>query len=266
MTIAPLIELRNVSKHFAGVHALTDVSIAVPPGEVLCLLGDNGAGKSTLIKILSGFHPPSSGSIFLNGQETRFADPRDARSRGIATVHQDVGTIPLMSVGRNFFLGAELKKGRAPFRWLDTQRCNQIALEQIRRFGITRVRDGDQLVGTLSGGERQVLAIGRAMYFGAKVLILDEPTSALGVKEASTVLRFINHAKSQGVGIVFITHNAHHAMSAGDRFVVLIQGRVAASFRRGEKSGVEVLSLMAGGEQLDDVAGEFAHLDLNDAN
>ena len=261
----PLIELRNVSKRFAGVMALTNVSIAVHPGEVLCLLGDNGAGKSTLIKILSGFHPPSSGSIHLNGQETRFADPRDARSRGIATVHQEVGTIPLMSVGRNFFLGAELKKGRPPFRWLDTERCNRIALEQIRRFGITRVRDGEQLVGALSGGERQVLAIGRAMYFGAKVLILDEPTSALGVKEAATVLRFINHAKSQGVGVVFITHNAHHAMSAGDYFVVLIQGRVAARFHRGEKTSVEVLSLMAGGEQVDDFAGEFAHLAENDA-
>src|SRR6202012_3857394 len=161
---------------------------------------------------------------------------RDARSRGIATVHQEVGTIPLMSGGRNFFLGAELKKGRAPFRWLDTDRCNQIALEHIRRFGITRVRDGDQLVGTLSGGERQVLAIGRAMYFGAKGLILDEPTSALGVKEASTVLRFINHAKSQGVGIVFITHNAHHAMSAGDHFVVLMHGSVAARLEPGEES------------------------------
>jgi simple sugar transport system ATP-binding protein len=260
----PLIELRNVSKHFAGVRALTDVSIAVRPGEVVCLLGDNGAGKSTLIKILSGFHPPSSGSIYLDGQETRFADPRDARSRGIATVHQEVGTIPLMSVGRNFFLGAELKKGRPPFRWLDTERCNSIALEQIRKFGITRVRDGEQLVGTLSGGERQVLAIGRAMYFGAKVLILDEPTSALGVKEAATVLRFVNQAKSEGVGIVFITHNAHHAMSAGDYFVVLIQGRVAARFRRGEKSSVEVLSLMAGGEQVEDVAGEFAHLGESD--
>ena len=228
---------------------------------MLCLLGDNGAGKSTLIKILSGFHPQSSGAILLDGEETRFVDPRDARSRGIATVHQDVGTIPLMSVGRNFFLGAELKKGRLPFRWLDTERSNRIAVEQIRKFGITRVRDGEQLVGTLSGGERQVLAIGRAMYFGAKVLILDEPTSALGVKEASTVLRFVNLAKSQGVGIVFITHNAHHAMSAGDHFVVLIQGKVAASFARGEKSSIEVLSLMAGGEELEDVAGEFAHLD-----
>jgi simple sugar transport system ATP-binding protein len=126
------------------------------------------------------------------------------------------------------------------------------------------VRDGDQLVGTLSGGGRQVIAIGRAMYFGAKVLILDEPTSALGVKEASTVLRFINNAKSQGVGVVFITHNAHHAMSVGDHFVVLIQGRAAANFRRGEKTSLEVLSLMAGGEQIEDVSGEFAHLGKHD--
>jgi simple sugar transport system ATP-binding protein len=165
-----------------------------------------------------------------------------------------------MSVGRNFFLGAEPKKGRFPFIRLDTETANRIALEQIRRFGITRVRDGDQLVGSLSGGERQVLAIGRAMYFGARVLILDEPTSALGVKEAATVLRFTNAAKAHGVGIVFITHNAHHAMSVGDHFVVLIQGKVAASFRRGEKSGAELLSLMAVGEEIEDVAGELGAL------
>jgi simple sugar transport system ATP-binding protein len=254
------VELRNISKQFASIQALEDVSLAVHPGQVVCLLGDNGAGKSTLIKILSGFHPPTSGKILLGGEEITLADPRDARARGIATVHQDIGTIPLMSVGRNFFLGAEPKKGRKPFTWMDTKKANAIAVEQIRRFGITRVSSGDQLVGTLSGGERQVLAIGRAMYFGAKVLILDEPTSALGVKEASTVLRFMNHAKTQGVGIVFITHNAHHALSTGDHFVVLIQGRVAASFRRGEKSGTEILTLMAGGEPLDDLAGEFQHL------
>jgi simple sugar transport system ATP-binding protein len=257
----PLIELRNVSKRFAGVEALNNVSFSVPPGKVVCLLGDNGAGKSTLIKILSGFHQPTSGTILLDGEEIRFADPRDARARGIATVHQDIGTIPLMSVGRNFFLGAELKKGRRPFLRLDTERANAIALEQIRRFGITRVNDGDQLVGSLSGGERQVLAISRAMYFGARVLILDEPTSALGVKEASTVLRFTNAAKAQGVGIVFITHNAHHAMSVGDFFTVLIQGKVAASFRRGEKTSAELLSLMAGGEELEELAGELAALD-----
>ena len=256
----PLIELRNVSKRFAGVDALTDVSISVPPGKVVCLLGDNGAGKSTLIKIMSGFHHPSSGSILIDGKETRFTDPRDARSRGIATVHQDVGTIPLMSVGRNFFLGAEPKIGKFPFARLDVATANRIALEEIRRFGITRVHDGEQLVGSLSGGERQVLAIGRAMYFGARILILDEPTSALGVKEAGTVLRFIQSAREHGVGIVFITHNAHHAMLAGDLFTVLIQGRVAASFKRGEKSSAELLSLMAGGEEMEDLAGELSGL------
>jgi simple sugar transport system ATP-binding protein len=254
---APLIELRNVSKRFAGVQALADVSMSVPAGKVVCLLGDNGAGKSTLIKILSGFHRPTSGTILLDGAETQFADPRDALSRGIATVHQDVGTIPLMSVGRNFFLGAEPKKGFKPFQRLDIETANRVAVEQIRRFGITRVRDGNQLVGSLSGGERQVLAIGRAMYFGARVLILDEPTSALGVKEAATVLRFVQSARAQGVGIVFITHNAHHATLVGDLFTVLIQGRMAASFRRGEKSSTELLSLMAGGEQMEDIAGEL---------
>jgi simple sugar transport system ATP-binding protein len=261
MNATPIIELRNVSKRFAGVEALSDVSIAVPAGKVVCLLGDNGAGKSTLIKILSGFHQPTSGAILLDGEETRFADPRDARNRGIATVHQDVGTMPLMSVGRNFFLGAEPKKGRGIFSRLDTKKANEVALAQIRRFGITRVRDGDQLVGSLSGGERQVLAIGRAMYFGARVLILDEPTSALGVKEAATVLRFTNAAKAEGVGIVFITHNAHHALSVGDFFTVLIQGTVAASFRRGERSTTELLTLMAGGEKVEDLAGEMASLD-----
>jgi len=165
-----------------------------------------------------------------------------------------------MSVGRNFFLGAELKKGWGPFARLDTAKANGIALEQIRRFGITRVSDGDQLVGTLSGGERQALAIGRAMYFGAKVLILDEPTSALGVKESAIVLRLILQAKSQGAGIVFITHNAHHAMTVGDQFLVLIQGKVAASFARGEKTSGEVLNLMAGGEQMEDLANELSSL------
>jgi simple sugar transport system ATP-binding protein len=256
----PLIELRNVSKRFAGVQALSGVSMSVMAGEVMCLLGDNGAGKSTLIKILSGFYPPTEGKILLDGQETHFADPRDARTRGIATVHQDVGTIPLMSVGRNFFLGAEPKKGIRPFQRLDIEKANRIALEQIRRFGITRVRDGNQLVGSLSGGERQVLAIGRAMYFGARVLILDEPTSALGVKEAATVLRFIQQARAEGAAIVFITHNAHHATLVGDRFTVLIQGRMAASFRRGEKTSSELLSLMAGGEQMEDIAGELSAL------
>jgi simple sugar transport system ATP-binding protein len=256
-----LIELKSVSKRFGPARALTDISLAVEPGEVHCLLGDNGAGKSTLIKILSGFHAPSSGAILIDGQARQFSSPRDAQAAGIATVYQDAGSVPLMSVTSNFFLGNELTKGRGIFQRLDQQRSDEIALKELRQLGITRVRDGSQLVGTLSGGERQSLAIARALYFGAKVLILDEPTSALGVKEAGVVLRLMDQARARGIGIVFITHNAHHALSIGDRFTVLIQGAVAAQFVRGEKTREEVINLMAGGEELESLElelGQFA--------
>ncbi|WMS40941.1 ATP-binding cassette domain-containing protein [Acuticoccus sp. MNP-M23] len=246
----PILELRNVSKHFGATRALTDVSVALEPGKIHCLLGDNGAGKSTLIKVMSGYHAPSSGEIRFGGRALKFASPRHARQLGIATVHQDVGTIPLMSVGRNFFLGAEPTKGRWPVRWLDRAKANAIALSEMQRFGITRIRDAEQLVGTMSGGERQVLAIGRAMYFGAKVLILDEPTSALGVKESAIVLKMMKQVAADGIAVIFITHNARHAMAVGDDFSVLIHGAVAASFRRGEVSRDELLNLMAGGEDM----------------
>jgi simple sugar transport system ATP-binding protein len=252
-----LIELKSVSKRFGLVRALSDISLVVNPGEVHCLLGDNGAGKSTLIKILSGFHPPSGGTILVDGKPTEFSGPRDAQAAGIATVYQDAGSIPLMSVTSNFFLGNELTKGRGPFQRVDRKRSEEIALHELRLLGITRVRDGSQLVGTLSGGERQSLAIARALYFGAKVLILDEPTSALGVKEAGVVLRLMDQARARGIGIVFITHNAHHAMSIGDRFTVLIQGAVAAQFVRGEKTREEVINLMAGGEELESLELEL---------
>ncbi|HEY1720795.1 MAG TPA: ATP-binding cassette domain-containing protein [Magnetospirillaceae bacterium] len=257
MVTTPLMELRNISKTFAGIQALKDVSIAVHPGSVLCLLGDNGAGKSTLIKVLSGFHAPSSGAILVDGIETRFESPREARSRGVATVHQDVGTIPQMSVARNFFLGAEPTRGWGPLKGFDVAAAERIALEQIRGFGLTRVTRGDQMVGTLSGGERQVIAIARALYFGARVLILDEPTSALGVKEAAKVLTLMRAAVKRGIGVVFITHNARHAMLVGDHFVVLNHGMVAAAFKRGEKSRDEVLNLMAGGKQTEEIEADL---------
>ena len=254
-----LIRLQNITQRFAGTEALHDVSIELRKGEILCLLGDNGAGKSTLIKIISGLRKPTSGTIEIDGELVQLTDPRDAHRYGIATVHQEVGTIPLMSVGRNFFLGVEPQKNIGPFRFLDRRRANRIALEQIRQFGLTRVRDGEQAVGTLSGGERQALAIARAMYFGARVLILDEPTSALGVKEAATVLTLMVEARKRGLGIVFITHNANHALSVGDRFVVLIHGHVAANFGRGERTPQEVLNLMAGGEELQELATQLEH-------
>ncbi len=251
VTETPIMELTHVSKSFGGVQALVDVSLAVSAGEVLCLLGDNGAGKSTLIMVMSGVHGPTTGELRVDGAATAFASPRDAQEAGIATVHQDVGTFPLMSVERNFFLGRELRKGWGPLRRLDHGRASAIALEQLQSMGIRRVHSGDQLVGTLSGGERQALAISRALYFGARLLILDEPTSALGVKEAAVVLRLIQQARANGIAIVFITHNAHHALSVGDRFTVLIHGAVADSFARGERTKEELLNLMAGGEELE---------------
>lgn len=254
-------EIVSVTKTFGGVTAIRDVDMVVNPGEIACLLGDNGAGKSTLIKLMSGVYAPSAGEIKLDGQPVRLTSPREAQSRGIATVHQDVGMFPLMSVSRNFFLGREPEKGIGPLRRFDTKIAATTALEQIQSMGIRRVTSGDQLVGTLSGGERQALAIGRALYFGARLLILDEPTSALGIKEAGVVLRLVQQAKARGTAIVFITHNAHHALTVGDRFTVLVQGSVGAQFSRGERSREDLLNLMAGGEELESLQVELEGLD-----
>jgi simple sugar transport system ATP-binding protein len=232
----PILELRNVSKSFGPIDVLHDISLKVKAGEVLCLLGDNGAGKSTLIKILAGVYTTSSGEILMDGTSTSFKNPRDASDRGIATVHQFGGTFPLMSIGRSFFVGAEPTKGWGPFKVFDRKKANEIAVKAVRDFGITRIEDGDRLVGGLSGGERQSLAIARALHFGARVLILDEPTAALGVKQATHVLRVVNEAKRRGLAVVFITHQVMHAMAVGDHFAVLIRGKVAADFKKGEKT------------------------------
>jgi simple sugar transport system ATP-binding protein len=243
-------ELRAVSKHFGGVVAVSNVSIAIDHGEVTCVLGDNGAGKSTLIKVMSGVYRPSAGELRLNGAKVEFGSPRAAQARGVATVHQDPGTFPLMDVAQNFFVGRELESGRRPFRRLDRRRAGEIAVEQMRALGIRRVTSGSQVIGTLSAGERQALAIARALHFGARLLIMDEPTSALGVKESGIVLRLIARAKAQGAAVVFVTHNADHALAIGDKFIVLIHGAIAASFARGGRSREAVMSLMAGGEEV----------------
>jgi simple sugar transport system ATP-binding protein len=254
------LELRDVSKHFGPVTAIRNVNLTVTGGEVTCLLGDNGAGKSTLIKVLSGVHAPSSGSVVIDGEPVQLQSPRRAHEYGIATVHQDVGTFPLMSVTRNFFLGREPLKGRGPFRRIDMALAERTAVEQLASMGISRVTSGRQEVGTLSGGERQSLSIARALHFGAKVLILDEPTSSLGVKEAAMVLRMVEEVRARGLAVVFITHNARHAMTVGDRFSVLIHGAVAAEFSRGERSREELLNLMAGGEEMEALEAEFEGL------
>lgn len=249
----PILELRNVDKSFGPIDVLHDISLKLSEGEVLCLLGDNGAGKSTLIKTLAGVHQPSSGEILMDGKTTSFASPRDAQERGIATVHQFGGTYPLMSIGRNFFMGSEPTKGFGPFKIFDRAKANRIAVDEVQKMGITRITDGDRLVGGLSGGERQSLAIARAVYFGARVLILDEPTAALGVKQAAHVLRIVNEAKKRGLAVIFITHQVMHAMAVGDHFAVLIRGAIAADFRKGDKSREEIADLMAGGESMADL-------------
>ncbi len=252
----PLLEVRDVSKHFGSVIALSGVSMSVYAGEVMCLLGDNGAGKSTLIKILSGVHKPTSGEFLCEGKPVDFDSPRDALDAGIATVFQDLAMIPLMSVARNFFLGSEPTIGVGPFKRFDRQRADTITREEMAKMGI-HLRDTEQPVGTLSGGERQCVAIARAVYFGAKVLILDEPTAALGVKEAGVVLRYIAQARARGLGVVFITHNVHHAYPIGDRFTLLNRGRSYGTFRKDEVSREEVVRMMAGGEELEELGHEL---------
>lgn len=255
---APLLKLDGVWKTFAGTDALADISLEVEPGKVLCLLGDNGAGKSTLIKVLSGFHAPSQGTMEVNGKPVVFDSPRDAQAHGIATVYQYGGTFPLMTVGRSFFVGVEPTKGFGPVKWFDKAKANEIAIRELKSLGITRINDGNRLVGGMSGGERQSLAIARAVYFGAKLLILDEPTAALGVKEAAHVLRIVMQARQKGIAVVFVTHNVLHAMTVGDRFAVLIHGRKADDFRKGERTREEITDLMAGGEAMADLEAEIA--------
>jgi simple sugar transport system ATP-binding protein len=260
----PLLEVQAVSKYFGTVVALQDISMSVNAGEVMCLLGDNGAGKSTLIKILSGVHRPGAGRYLFEGKEVHFSSPRDALNLGIATVYQDLAMIPLLSIARNFFLGSEPTKGWGPLRRFDLALAERVTRQELARIGI-QVRDVGQPVGTLSGGERQSVAIARAVYFGAKVLILDEPTAALGVKEAGMVLRYIAQARARGLGVVFITHNPHHAYPIGDRFTLLNRGQCLGTFARSQISREELTSLMAGGEELEELShelAEFARTDL----
>jgi simple sugar transport system ATP-binding protein len=245
-----ILALKNVNKSFGPIEVLNDISLEVLAGEVLCLLGDNGAGKSTLIKILSGVYTITSGQLEMDGKPVSFTNPRQASDMGIATVHQFGGTFPLMSIGRSFFVGVEPTKGWGPFKVFDRKKANEVAVKAVRDFGITRIDDGGRLVGGLSGGERQSLAIARAVHFGARVLILDEPTAALGVKQASHVLRIVNEAKKRGLAVIFITHQVMHAMAVGDHFAVLIRGAIAADFRKGEKTREEITDLMAGGETM----------------
>jgi simple sugar transport system ATP-binding protein len=257
-TIAqPILAVRNVCKYYGNIVALKDITTQVHPGSVTCILGDNGAGKSTLIKILSGVHCHDEGELLYEGTPVRMSSPREALDRGIATVYQDLAVVPLMSIWRNFFLGSEPTKGWGPLRRLDIKGAKEIVRQELLAMGID-IRDPDQPIGQLSGGERQSVAIARAVYFGAKVLILDEPTSALGVKQAGTVLRYIVRARERGLAVVFITHNPHHAYPVGDRFMILNRGCSLGDYAKDEINREELTRLMAGGAELEQLGHELS--------
>jgi simple sugar transport system ATP-binding protein len=252
-----LVALDGVSKSYGNVRALRDVSLEVHAGRITCVLGDNGAGKSTLIKIISGLHPHDSGTYTVSGEEVRHTSPRQALDRGIATVYQDLAVVPLMPVWRNFFLGSEPTRGRGPLRRLDVATMRATTHEALLGLGID-LRDVDQPIGTLSGGERQCVAIARAVHFGARVLVLDEPTAALGVKQSGMVLKYVAAARDAGLGVVLITHNPHHAYLVGDRFVLLKRGTMAGSHLKKDITLDELTREMAGGSELDELTHELS--------
>jgi simple sugar transport system ATP-binding protein len=241
----PVIEAVNISKAFGATTALVDVSLKAFAGRILALLGDNGAGKSTLIKILCGVFPPDGGELRFQGQKVSFANPAQAREAGIATVFQDLAVCELLSVTRNIVLGREPRKGFGPFKWFDLRRADEMSRSALYQLGVRWERGLDERGVNISGGERQSLAIARAMFFGSTLLILDEPTSALAVRQATRVLEHIVQARDRGQAVILITHNFRHALSVADDLTVLAQGRVAAHFRRDEIELDELTQLVS---------------------
>ncbi|MGI5340794.1 ATP-binding cassette domain-containing protein [Streptomyces sp. CA-181903] len=254
--MSALVRLAGVGKDYGNIRALEDVSLEVHAGEITCVLGDNGAGKSTLIKIIAGLHRHDAGTFEIEGEEVRLGSPREALDRGIATVYQDLAVVPLMPVWRNFFLGSEPTKGRGPFRRLDVAAMRETTRTELARMGI-ELHDVDQPIGTLSGGQRQCVAIARAVHFGAKILVLDEPTAALGVKQSGVVLKYVAAARDAGLGVVLITHNPHHAYLVGDRFVLLKRGAMAGSHAKADIGLDELTRQMAGGSELEQLSHEL---------
>lgn len=254
-----LLQLDGVGKHYGNIIALRDVTMAVDNGRVTCVLGDNGAGKSTLIKIIAGLHQHDQGVFSIMGEERRLNSPREALDAGIAAVYQDLAVVALMPIWRNFFLGSELTTGRGPFRRMDVEKMKEVTRKELADMGID-LRDVEQPIGQLSGGERQCVAIARAVHFGAKVLILDEPTAALGVKQSGVVLRYILQARDRGLGVIFITHNPHHAFPVGDRFLLLKRGRSIGYYDKKDITLEELTAQMAGGAELAELAHELESL------
>jgi simple sugar transport system ATP-binding protein len=240
-----LIWMEQICKKFGTITALCDVDFGVKAGEVRALLGDNGAGKSTLIKILMGVYQATSGQVFIEGKPVKINSPREARAMGIEAVYQDLALVNLMSIWRNFFLGREMIKILGPIKWLNVRQMNDLCRTSLNDIGI-EIRSANERVGTLSGGERQSIAIGRGVHFGAKVLILDEPTSALSVAETRKVLTYITNAKERGLAVIFITHNVHHVYMVADSYTVVRQGRAVGTYNKGELSEEDIADLITG--------------------
>ncbi len=241
----PVVRMENIVKRFGTVTALDGVDLTVNQQEVLCLLGDNGAGKSTLIKILTGVYTPTSGQIYFEGKPVQIRTPADARALGIETVYQDLALVNLMSITRNFFLGRELVHRLGPFNWLDVKEMDRRTHDALADVGI-EIRSPGEKVEKLSGGERQSIAIGRALHFGARLLILDEPTSALSVAETRKVLTYITNAKERGLSVIFITHNMHHARMVADRYTILRQGKLVGNYDRDDVTQEDLADLIMG--------------------
>ncbi len=242
---SPLVLMENIVKRFGQVTALEGVDFDVKPQEVMALLGDNGAGKSTLIKILTGVHTPSSGQIYFEGQPVQIRNPQEARTLGIETVYQDLALVNSMSIGRNFFLGREPLHYFGPVRWLDMRTMTRQTRDSLADIGI-KIRSANEKVGKLSGGERQSIAIGRAVHFGVKLLILDEPTSALSVAESRKVLDYTLNAKARGLSVIFITHNVHHVMAVADRYSIIRHGIKVGTYAKGEITFDDISDLITG--------------------
>lgn len=241
----PVVRMEKIVKRFGTITALDGVDFTVNQREVVGLLGDNGAGKSTLIKVLTGVYTPTSGQIYFEGNLVQIPSPQVARALGIETCYQDLALVPLMSITRNFFLGRELTRKAGPFHWLDMRQMNEQAREALRDIGI-HIRSPNELVGRLSGGERQSIAIGRARYFGARLLILDEPTSALSVGETHKVLTYTLNAKEQGLSVIFITHNVGHVYQVADRFTIIRRGKLVGTYTRDRVTEEDIADLITG--------------------
>jgi len=244
----PELELRELTVRYGSVAALCRVNAMLPAGEITCVLGENGSGKSTLVSVLSGLRRHDEGQLLLAGEPVHFRSPKQARAAGIATVWQDLAVAPLLSIWRNFFLGAEPICGAWALRRIDVEEARETTVRAMARVGVTGL-EPDQPASTLEAGARQSLAIARALHFGSRALVVDEPTAPLTVAHQTLLLQAIVAARSEGLAVLLVTNNPRYAHLVGDRFLLLAHGRVAGRLSREDVDAADLMRLMAGGEE-----------------